>query len=153
MVGMQIAEAQLAARRAWYMQFARCVLICLALIFVIFEVHRRGSGLPWIIWSGTAIVLIAHVTDQTWRALGQLQFARNLTSALTPIEFERAKAQEEWHNAVRDMLLFVAFIVLISLAMRGNAHPPLTPPVLFFLALMPAARVGRVWRKLRRVSA
>jgi hypothetical protein len=158
MVGMQMVEAQLAAKRAWQMQWARCILTYLALIFAAFEAHRKASevfGMSHefaIIWGSFAFILTAYMAEQTWRAWRQLQFARNLTHVLTPLEFERAKAQEEWHNALRDLLLFAAVLVLISLTLRGNAHLPLTP-IFFLLALMPAARVGRSWRKLLRVSA
>ena len=158
MVGMQIAEAQLAAKRAWYMQCARCVLTGLVLIFVIFEEHRRIVGPLWTlngfaaIWSVFAIILTGYMTEQTWHAWRQLQFARNLTHALTSFEFERAKAQEKWHNAVRDLLLFAAVFVLISLMLHGNASVSLTPFLLF--ALIPAVvRINRSRRKLRRVSS
>ena len=155
MVGMQIAEAQLLAKRAWHMQWGRCILTSLALIFAAFETHRSANEVFGIsrelgfIWGSAAIIFAAYMTEQTWHAWRQLQFARNLTHALTPSEFERAKAQEEWHNAVRDLLLFAAVLVLISPTLRGSTFTP----ILFSLALMPAARVGRSWRQLRRVSA
>jgi hypothetical protein len=159
MVGMQIVEAQLLAKRAWHLQWARCILTSLALIFAAFEEHRRASevfGMSRefaIIWGSAAIIFAAYMTEQTWHAWRQLQFARKLTHALTPSEFERAKAQEEWHNAVRDMLLLVAVFSLIGLTLRGNTHAGLNPLLLFSFALVPAARVGRLWRELRRVSA
>ena len=159
MVGMQIVEAQLLAKRAWYMQWARCVLISLALMFAAFESHRKAGevfGMSHefaIIWGSAAIIFAAYMTEQTWHTWRQLQFARNLTHALTPSEFERAKAQEEWHNALRDLLLFAAVLVLISLTLRGNARTSLTRRFFSSSTLMPAAQAGRSWRKLRRVSA
>jgi hypothetical protein len=157
MVGMQIVEAQLLAKRAWHLQWARCILTSLALIFAAFEAHRKASevfGMSRefaIIWGSAAIIFAAYMTEQTWHAWRQLQFARNLTHTLTPLEFERAKAREEWHNALRDLLFFAAALVLISLTLRENAHTPLMPILFFFF--IPAARAGRLWRKLRRVSA
>lgn len=157
MVGMQIAEAQLLAKRAWHMQWARCILISLALIFAAFEMHRKANEVFGIsrelgfIWGSAAIIFAAYMTEQTWHAWRQLQFARNLTHALTPSEFERAKAQEEWRNSLRNLLLFAAFFALFALTLRGNARTSLTP--LLFLLFIPAAQAGRSWRKLRRVSA
>jgi hypothetical protein len=152
---MQIAEAQLTAKRAWHMQLGRCVLVALILAFVALNTLPRTGvassrdGLT-ILWIGFALIA-AYMAEQTWHAWSQLQFARNLTHAPTPLESEQARAGEERRNAVRDLLLFVATFGLISLTLRGDAHWLLTP--LLFIALMPAARVGRSWLKLRRVSA
>jgi hypothetical protein len=154
MVGMQIVEAQLLAKRAWHMQWARCILTSLVLIFAIFEAHRRTSevfGMSRefaIIWGSAAIIFAAYMTEQTWHAWRQLQFARNLTHALTPSEFERAKAQEEWRNSLRNLLLFAAVFVLINLMLRGNAGAPLTFFLFPFFIL--AAQAARSWRKFRR---
>jgi hypothetical protein len=157
MVGMQIVEVQLLAKRAWHLQWARCILTSLALIFAAFEEHRRASevfGMSRefaIIWGSAAIIFAAYMTEQTWHGWRQLQFARNLTHPLTPSEFERAKAQEEWRSSLRNLLLFAAVLGLVGLTLRGNTRMPLTP--LLFLFFMPAAQAGRSWRKLRRVSA
>jgi hypothetical protein len=161
MVGMQIAEAQLLAKRAWHLQWAYSILTSLA-FFAGVEVHRRAGVFGMsrefaIIWGSGAIILAAYMTEQTWHAWRQLQFARKLTRALTPSEFERAKAQEEWRSSLRYLLLFAAVAVVfavIELTLPKSARPPFT--AMLFLLFMPAAQAGRswrTWRKLRRVSA
>jgi hypothetical protein len=156
MSGMRIEDAQLAARRAWYTQWGRCVLISLAFLLIAFEDHRRFGGLlsgngSAILWVGFAIVA-AYIAEQTWHAWRQLQFARNLSAPLTISEFQSRKAQEEWHNSLCGFVLVVSVNLLISLSLRRIVSLQFIMTLWMFPCL-PAVRVGKAWRESRRMSA
>jgi hypothetical protein len=152
MMGMRIADAQLAASRSWHMQLGRCVLVALALAFVAFEtLHRVHEDGLTILWSGFALIAV-YMVEQTWRAWRQLQFARELDHALAVSEFRQAKAKEKLHASLSALLLMVGLNVLVSWSLRGIVFSQFRWTLFVFLSL-PAAQVFRMWLELRRVSA
>ena len=150
---MEIAEAQLAAMRAWRQQLWRCAFLAVACPVMFYFSDRIGVGAVQNIapfW----VILIACATEQTFQAWRQLRFARNLTEPLTVLQVRQRKANEAWHTSIREGIVVLAFLI-DTVVLRGFSFR-ISPSLRVILAvgtLLIAVRLGRSWRDLRRVNA
>jgi hypothetical protein len=157
---MEISDVQLAANRAWHIQWARCAAIGLVVVFFPFEMQRR-LGDFWLFsglastWSVFVILTTAYMTEWTWHSWQQLRIVRRMAATPTVLEFRQLRTRERLHRSVRDFAFAAAGSGWIVFCLREAApwfvSRQLLPLLLLTLGLA-AARMGRLWREARQAT-
>lgn len=153
---MQIADQQLAAKRAWHLHLLQVGLMLALLVFVPVYHHRVFGSLAntdriGVIWGVGALSLLVFIADLTLSQWRQLRYLCALTHPVTLLEFRRAKAQETWRNTSRGLILLIANYAVIGWTLRGSKFPI---SALLIGSMVPlSVQAGRAWRELRRTAA
>jgi hypothetical protein len=151
---VEIAEAQLAAIRAWRQQLGRCVFSAVVCPVLYLSQRVGGVGIPD--FAFPCIILMSYTAEQTFHAWRQLRFARNLTEPLTIPEVRLYKAIEAWHHSIRDCLFGLALVIYIAVVVLSS-HLRMLSLFLWLLItillVLPGVRLTRSWRDLRGVNA